>query len=53
MQNGFDNSNNEAYSEDGSDDLRIGLSDSDYAEEELLNTQFIEQENEYPISEKI
>jgi len=55
MQNGFDNSDNEAYSEE-EENLRMDLSDSGSERsnnEELLGTEFIDKEEEYPISEKI
>lgn len=55
MQNGFDNSDNEAYSED-EENLRMDLSDSASEksdDEDLMNTQFVDKEDEYPISQRI
>ncbi len=55
MQNGFDNSDNEAYSEE-EENLRMDLSDTGSEksnDEDLLGTQFIDKEDEYPISQKI
>ena len=48
MQNGFDNSDNEAYSEE-EENLRMDLSDSASEksdDEDLMNTQFIDKEDE-------